>query len=102
MKYKLFNKIDKVWFGFTLGVVLPIAGFFLSKMVLASGANLSQYWDIFNDPDLEVNKDILVFSMLPSMLAFWVFYFSLKADKAAKGLVAATLLAVGFGVLRFL
>lgn len=94
------SKIDKIWVGMLAGAILPVIGFFLSKSVLASGATVGQYWRLMNAPELEINKDILVFSMLPSMFMFWVFYFGMKTDRAAKGLVFITLIVAAFAAFK--
>ena len=106
MKYETRDKLkwilDNVWAGMFIGVLLPILGFLLSKVVKAPGMLMKDYWRIFVDAALEENKDIIVFSMLPSMLMFWVFFFVLKFDNASKGMVITTLFTVGVSVLLLL
>ncbi len=90
------SKYNKFWVGFVTGMVLPILGFLLSKEVKAPEVTMARYWQIFTDGELQVNKDIIVFSILPNMVLFYVFFFQLKYDNLSKGLVLVTLLVGGF------
>jgi len=93
------KKYDVVWLGLILGLILPPLGFLMSKYVKSPRSSYSNYWQLFLDSSLEVNKDILIFSLLPSMLAFYFLFFMFKMDIAAKGLVGVTLFVAGFSFL---
>lgn len=97
MKYQL-SWINNFWAGLGAGLILPIFGFLLSKEVKASGATLEEYWRIFITADFQVNKEIIVFSLLPNMLLFYILFFRIKTDNSAKGLVFITLI---LGALSF-
>lgn len=98
LKHQL-SKYNTFWVGALLGLVLPVLGFLISKEVKLPAATLSQYWSIFITADFQVNKDIIVFSLLPNMALFYVFFFRWKTDSVAKGLVFVTLI---IGALSFL
>ena len=93
------KKYDVVWVGLALGFVLPVLGFVLSKYVKSPSISYSHYWKLFIDSSLEYNKEILIFSLLPSMLAFYFLFFLFKMDVAAKGLVGVTLFVAGLSFL---
>lgn len=93
------KKYDVAWVGIVLGVILPPLGFVLSKYVKSPMSSFDSYWRLFLNSQLEVNKEILIFSLLPSMLAFYFLFFLFKMDKAAKGLVGVTLFVVGLSFL---
>ena len=93
------KKYDLAWIGITLGIVLPPLGFLLSKYVKSPSSSYKNYWQLFLDSSLEINKEILIFSLLPSMLAFYFLFFLFKMDSAAKGLVGVTLFVAGFSFL---
>lgn len=98
LKYQL-SWINNFWVGMGAGLVLPIVGFLLSKEVKLPEATLEQYWSIFRNADFQVNKEIIVFSLLPNMLLFYILFFRIKTDSSAKGLVFVTLI---LGALSFL
>lgn len=90
------KKIDNMWIGSTLGAVLPMIGFFVSKLVKDRSGTYSfkAYFNLLvgeNDHYL----DILGFSLLPSMLLFYFLFFQWKLDKAVKGMVFITFMIVG-------
>tara|TARA_B110000285_G_scaffold37290_1_gene40381 strand:- start:1088 stop:1411 length:324 start_codon:yes stop_codon:yes gene_type:complete len=94
------KKYDVAWFGLVLGFILPPLGFVLSKYVKSyNNSSYKEYWELFLRSELEVNKDILIFSLLPSMLAFYFLFFLFKMDTAAKGLVGVTLFVTGISFL---
>jgi|TARA_B110000495_G_C22932506_1_gene545193 hypothetical protein len=93
------KKYDIVWVGLILGFILPPLGFLLSKYVKSPNSSYKNYWQLFLDSSLEINKEILIFSLLPSMLAFYFLFFLFKMDVAAKGLVGVTLFVAGFSFL---
>ena len=57
------KKYDLAWIGITLGVVLPPLGFLLSKYVKSPSSSYKNYWELFLDSSLEINKEILIFSL---------------------------------------
>ena len=93
------EKYDVVWFGVVLGLILPPIGFVISKYVKSPMSSYKNYWNLFLDSQLEVNKEILIFSLLPSMLAFYFIFFLFKMDIASKGLVGVTLFVAGISFL---
>lgn len=98
LKYKL-SKYNSFWVGVVAGLILPILGFLLSKEVKLPAANLSEYWSIFTNAAFQVNKDIIVFSLLPNMVLFYFLFFKWKTDESAKGLVFITLIIGGLSFL---
>jgi len=98
LKYRL-SKYNNIWIGMLVGLVLPILGFLLSKEVKLPQATWSEYWSIFTNATFEVNKDIIVFSLLPNMALFYLLFFQWKTDEAAKGLVIVTLILGGLSLL---
>lgn len=98
LKYKL-SWINNFWVGLLAGLILPVFGFLLSKEVKLPEATLEEYWKIFTTKDFQVNKDIIVFSMLPNMLLFYILFFRIKTDNSAKGLVLVTLILGGLSFL---
>lgn len=98
LKYQL-SKYNTFWVGAILGVILPMLGFLLSREVKLPAASLSEYWSIFTNADFQVNKDIIVFSLLPNMALFYLLFFKWKADNIAKGLVFVTLILGGLSFL---
>jgi len=93
------KKYDTAWVGIVLGLILPPLGFLLSKYVKSPNSSYYNYWQLFLDSSLEINKEILIFSLLPSMLAFYFTFFLFKMDVASKGLVGVTLFVAGFAFL---
>jgi hypothetical protein len=93
-------KINTVWFGLGSGVVLPILGFFISKWVKFSDGDLTSYWHMLIGKNV-YSSEILTFSLLPNMLMFYFYFFQWKTDKAAKGLIFATLICVAFIFLQY-
>lgn len=98
LKYQL-SKYNTFLVGAILGLILPVLGYFLSWQVKLPAASLSEYWAIFMNADFQVNKDIIVFSLLPNMALFYLLFFRWKTDSSAKGLVFVTLV---LGALSFL
>ncbi len=98
LKYRL-SKYNNIWVGVVSGLVLPVLGFFLSREVKLPEATVSEYWSIFMNSSFEVNKDIIVFSLLPNMAFFYLLFFQWKIDETAKGLVVVTLVLGGLSFL---
>ncbi len=98
-KYNRYAKYNNIWNGIIAGLILPILGFFLSREVKLPEATLSEYWSIFMNSTFEVNKDIIVFSLLPNMAFFYLLFFQWRIDEAAKGLVIVTLVLGGLSFL---
>jgi hypothetical protein len=98
LKYQL-SKYNTLWVGVIAGLILPVLGFLLSKEVKLPQASLSEYWSIFTKADFQVNKDIIVFSLLPNMALFYFLFFRWKTDNSAKGLVFVTLILGGLSFL---
>ena len=98
LKHQL-SKYNTFWVGAVAGLILPILGFLLSKEVKLPAATLSEYWSIFTNATFQVNKDIIVFSLLPNMALFYFLFFRWKTDNSAKGLVFVTLIIGGISFL---
>jgi len=98
LKYRL-SKYNNIWLGIAIGIILPILGFFLSREVKLPAATIGEYWSIFTNAIFEVNKDIIVFSLLPNMAFFYLLFFQWKIDETAKGLVIITLVLGGISFL---
>ena len=94
LKEKIESKLDYVWVGVVLGLIFPFIGFYSSVLFYEIAAK--DVWFIFTLEDSEYFSDILVFILLPNMFLFWVFFFYLNTDRASKGLIASTLLVLGF------
>ncbi len=85
------KKYDKLVYGITLGVILPILAFFLSYYIKASAIiSFSDYFGILlrDSPD---KMDIIIFSMIPNMFLFYFVNFRWNMYEFTKGLVAVTL-----------
>lgn len=98
LKYRL-SKYNTFLVGAILGLLLPILGFLLSKEVKLPAATISEYWSLFTRAEFQVNKDIIVFSLLPNMAMFYLLFFRWKTDESAKGLVFITLIIGGLSFL---
>lgn len=90
------QKLDKVWIGLILGGGLPILGFFVSKLVKDRDGSYSikAYWNLLVGQN-DYYLDILTFSLIPNMLAFYFFFFMWKLDQASKGLIFLTIMYLG-------
>lgn len=89
------NKIDNIWFGLGIGAILPVIGFVLSKFVKDKSGSYT--WKAyFNLMTGQTNYylEILTFSLLPSMLFFYLLFFQWKLDQAARGLIFMTIVAI--------
>lgn len=90
------EKWDQIWVGTALGALLPVVGFFISKMIKDREGSYSvkAYWYLLigqNDSNLQ----ILTFSLIPNLLVFYLFFFQWQMDKALKGLIFITVVYLG-------
>lgn len=90
------EKIDNVWIGIALGSLLPVLGFFISKLFKDSEGSysLKAYWNLLIGQN-DYYLDILTFSLIPNLLAFYFFFFLWKLDNALKGLIFMTIIYLG-------
>lgn len=90
------EKLDKLWFGLVLGAVLPMLGFLISKFFKDRDGSysLKAYWNLLVGQNVHY-MDILTFSLIPNLLAFYFFFFMWKMDQALKGLIFMTILYFG-------
>lgn len=86
------EKLDKLYIGLIIGGLLPVLGFFVSKLFKDKEGSYSvkAYWNLLVGQN-DYYLDILVFSMIPSLLAFYFLFFVWKLDKASRGLVFMTI-----------
>ncbi len=97
MKWEVVKKkIDNVWVGLLLGFVLTVFGFFLSKWVKdpSNSYTIEGFWNLLMGKN-NYYMEILTFSLLPNMLAFYFLFFQWKMDKALKGLIFITIMFLG-------
>ncbi len=86
------KKYDKMSVGIVLGIILTVAGFFISYPILTRGLNMSltQY---INDAQVGADKqNIMIFCLLPNMFLFYFTNFRWRLNEMTKGLVGVTLL----------
>lgn len=90
------EKLDQLWFGLLLGTLLPVVGFFISKLVKDREGTYSvkAYWNLLVG-DNDYYMQILTFSLLPNLLVFYLFFFQWQMDKALKGLIFITVIYLG-------
>ncbi|CAG5083958.1 hypothetical protein [Parvicella tangerina] len=90
------ERLDKIWFGLVIGGVLPVIGFFVSKLFKdkEGSYSLKGYWNLLVGQN-DYYLDILIFSLIPNLLAFYLFFFMWKMDQAVKGLIFMTLIYLG-------
>ena len=90
------EKFDKMWVGLTAGGILPVLGFFLSKMVKDKQGSytVEAYWNLLVG-QTNYYLEILTFSLLPNMLAFYLFFFLWNMDRAVRGLIFMTIVYLG-------
>ena len=98
---KVKKKYDNLWLGVGAGLILPILGFLLAKAIKdkQNSYTYEGFWNLLVGQN-SYYMDILTFSLLPNMLAFYVLFFMWKMDKAVKGLIFSTFILLG-GVLLF-
>lgn len=90
------EKLDKLWVGLIIGGVLPVLGFFVSKLFKDREGtySLKAYWNLLIGEN-DYYLDILTFSLIPNLLAFYFFFFMWKMDQALKGLIFMTVIYLG-------
>jgi ABC-type bacteriocin/lantibiotic exporter with double-glycine peptidase domain len=91
------EKLDKIWVGLVFGGLLPVIGFFVSKLFKDREGSYSvqAYWNLLIGQN-DYYLDILTFSLIPNLLAFYFFFFMWKMDQALKGLIFMTIIYLGF------
>jgi hypothetical protein len=86
------KKYDKLVYGITLGVILPIIAFFLSYYIKASAIiSFNDYFGILLR-DSSDKMDIIIFTMIPNMFLFYFVNFRWNLYEFTKGLVSVTLI----------
>lgn len=90
------EKLDKIWIGIVIGAVLPMIGFMVSKLFKDKEGSYSWkgYWNLLIGQN-DYYLDILTFSLIPNLLAFYFFFFQWKIDQALKGLIFMTIIYLG-------
>jgi ABC-type bacteriocin/lantibiotic exporter with double-glycine peptidase domain len=93
---KVKKKIDNLWVGVGLGFILFMLGFLLSKFVKDKQGSytLEGFWNLLVGQN-SYYLEILTFSLLPNMLAFYLLFFQWKMDKAVRGLIFSTIIILG-------
>lgn len=92
MKEKL-AKFDKVFYGVVIGTILPIIGFILSFWVKGGLITFERYLDLTLKSS-DYQQDILIFCLIPNMLAFYLSNFRWQLYEFTKGLVVVTVVAL--------
>ena len=90
------KKFDKMSVGIIVGIILTVAGFFISYPILTRGLDmtLAQY---VNYAQVGADKqNIMIFCLLPNMFLFYFTNFRWHLNELTKGLVGITLL---FGIM---
>lgn len=85
----MLNKIDKIYWGVLLGLILPLISF-----VVYWKLNYIGTFDEFITHILASSRNRnnpLVFSMIPNLVVFYLSNFQLKINNFTVGLVGATL-----------
>lgn len=97
---KVKRKIDNLWVGVGLGMILFVFGFLLSKFVKdpQDSYTLEGFWNLLVGQN-SYYLEILTFSLLPNMLAFYLLFFQWKMDKAVRGLIFSTVIILGLVML---
>lgn len=93
---KVKKKINNVWVGVGMGLILFVLGFFLAKFVKdrQGSYTVEGFWNLLVGQN-SYYLEILTFSLLPNMLAFYLLFFQWKMDNAVKGLIFATIILMG-------
>lgn len=93
---KVKKKINNVWVGVGMGLILFVLGFFLAKFVKdrQGSYTVEGFWNLLVGQN-SYYLEILTFSLLPNMLAFYLLFFQWKMDNAVKGLIFATIIIMG-------
>ena len=93
---KVKKRSDNIWLGVAIGLLLPILGFILAKAIKDKQGSYTYggFWNLLVGENVYY-MDILTFSLLPNMLAFYVLFFMWKMDKAVRGLVFSTIMILG-------
>jgi ABC-type bacteriocin/lantibiotic exporter with double-glycine peptidase domain len=93
---KVKKDFDKVWMGVVFGVVFSVIGFFLAKFVKDKQGSytVEAFWNLMVG-QTDYYLEILTFSLLPNMLAFYFLFFRWQMDKAVRGLIFATIMLMG-------
>tara|TARA_B100000809_G_scaffold217483_1_gene223676 strand:- start:133 stop:447 length:315 start_codon:yes stop_codon:yes gene_type:complete len=86
------KKYDKISFGLTIGLLLPVIGFVVSYFIKAAPLEIT-FGDYFTNHLLhsEDKMDIIIFSMIPNMFLFYFVNFKWAMYEFTKGIVGITL-----------
>lgn len=86
------QRMDHFLVGFFSGMILPFLGFWLVYLYVSSERNLTwdTFWTMFKT-GTDHRAAVLTLSLIANMLAFWLFFFQLKLNRASRGLVFITM-----------
>lgn len=89
------SKFDKVAYGVIVGLILPIIGFILSFYVKNRGGavDFDTYIDMAFKGSVD-QQDILIFTLIPNMLMFYLSNFRFNWNNFTKGLVFVTVICL--------
>ena len=89
------SKFDKVAYGVIVGMILPIVGFIISYYVKNRNGlvDFDTYFDMAFKGSVD-QQDILIFTLIPNMLMFYLSNFRWQWNQFTKGLVFITVLCL--------
>lgn len=87
------NKVDKTVYGITLGLALPIIGFFVYWSWRHGEKSWEQYYNFIMVSSANRNEP-LIFPMVPNLILFYFSNFLYRLDKFTVGLVGTTIVLV--------
>jgi hypothetical protein len=91
-------KIDSVWFGLVVGILSPIAGFFINYLIHFRGMHLSRvFWVIKRG---EMDFPLYTFCLLPDLCMFFIFLW-INKERASRGVLLVVLPYVIYMVWKF-
>lgn len=88
-------KLDKVWFGLTLGILIPIIFFFVYGLIVYPHLSMVTYF--YKHWDLGAFAPVLSLMVILNLGLFFLFY-KFNFNYAARGVIMATFL---FAILIF-
>lgn len=82
-------KLNNIWFGFAVGLILPLIAFTIFFVYSFKSLTLSDFFLIVKKMDILTQT--LTFCVMPSFFAFFVFHWR-QLNKAAQGVVLSTMI----------
>lgn len=89
----MLQKIDKLWIGLTLGLVIPAITFFLIYLFAYPKNSFVTYYEMITAK--KFLSQILSLAVIPNIATFFLFIWGDRL-KAAKGVLAATFIVAFF------